>query len=109
GIVISEGPLWDHLPVFRDDKTGALVTQYYMGDVEAAGLVKFDFLGLKTLTVLEIAVRLVNARPDFVANGTAEKKLDLSLLPLDDALTYKLLASGETKGVFKPESDGMQR
>jgi DNA polymerase-3 subunit alpha len=106
GIVISEGPLWDHVPVFRDEKTGALVTQYYMGDVEAAGLVKFDFLGLKTLTVLEIAVRLVNARPDFVRDG---KKLDLALLPLDDALTYKLLASGETKGVFQLESDGMQR
>ncbi len=106
GIVISEGPLWDHVPVFRDEKSSALVTQYYMGDVEAAGLVKFDFLGLKTLTVLEIAVRLVNARPDFVREN---KKLDLSLLPMDDALTYKLLASGETKGVFQLESDGMQR
>jgi DNA polymerase-3 subunit alpha len=109
GIVISEGPLWDHVPVFRDDKTGALVTQYYMSDVEAAGLVKFDFLGLKTLTVLEIAVRLVNARPDFVANGSDRKKLDLALLPMDDGLTFKLLASGETKGVFQLESDGMQR
>ena len=106
GIVISEGPLWDHVPVFRDDKTGALVTQYYMGDVEAAGLVKFDFLGLKTLTVLDVAVRLVNARPDFVRDG---KTLDLALLPMDDALTFKLLASGETKGVFQLESDGMQR
>ncbi|HEY6459243.1 MAG TPA: DNA polymerase III subunit alpha, partial [Polyangiaceae bacterium] len=106
GIVISEGPLWDHVPVFRDDKTGALVTQYYMSDVEAAGLVKFDFLGLKTLTVLDIAVRLVNARPDFQREG---KKLDLARLPMDDALTYKLLGSGETKGVFQLESDGMQR
>jgi DNA polymerase-3 subunit alpha len=106
GIVISEGPLWDHVPVFRDEKTGALVTQYYMSDVEAAGLVKFDFLGLKTLTVLQIAVRLINARPDFIREN---KKLDLSLLPMDDALTFKLLASGETKGVFQLESDGMQR
>ena len=55
--------------MFRDEKSGALVTQYYMSDVEAAGLVKFDFLGLKTLTVLDIAVRLVNARPDFVREG----------------------------------------
>ena len=106
GIVISEGPLWDHVPVFRDEKSGALVTQYYMGDVEAAGLVKFDFLGLKTLTVLDVAVRLVNERPDFVRDG---KKLDLALLPMDDAATFKLLASGETKGVFQLESDGMQR
>ena len=63
GMVISEGPLWDHVPVFRDEKSGALVTQYYKEDVEHAGLVKFDFLGLKTLTVLDIAVRFVNARP----------------------------------------------
>jgi DNA polymerase-3 subunit alpha len=106
GIVISEGPLWDHVPVFRDEKTGALVTQYYKDDVEQAGLVKFDFLGLKTLTVLEIAARLVNARPDFVREGT---RLDLDRIPMDDAATFKLLASGETKGVFQLESSGMQQ
>ena len=61
GIVISEGPLWDHVPVFRDDH-GNYVTQYAMNEVEAAGLVKFDFLGLKTLTVLEIARRLIGPR-----------------------------------------------
>jgi DNA polymerase-3 subunit alpha len=103
GVVISEGPLWDHVPVFRDDKTSALVTQYYKDDVEQAGLVKFDFLGLKTLTVLDIAVRLVNARPGLV------DKVDLTRIPLDDAATYRLLASGETKGVFQLESDGMQK
>ncbi len=106
GIVISEGPLWDHVPVFRDEKTGALVTQYYKDDVELAGLVKFDFLGLKTLTVLDIAVRLVNARPDILGSG---KTLDLSKIPIDDLATYKLLASGETKGVFQLESTGMQQ
>jgi DNA polymerase-3 subunit alpha len=106
GIVISEGPLWDHVPVFRDDKTGALVTQYYKDDVEQAGLVKFDFLGLKTLTVLDVAVRLVNARPDLLG---ASRTLDLARLPLDDAATYKLLGSGETKGVFQLESSGMQQ
>ena len=118
GIVISEGPLWDHVPVFRDDKTGALVTQYYMGDVEAAGLVKFDFLGLKTLTVLDVAVRLVNERPRPKSVGPGpvpdpvgfvDGKLDLTRIPMDDAATFKLLASGETKGVFQLESDGMQR
>ena len=61
GIVISEGPLWDHVPVFRDDN-GNYVTQYAMNEVEAAGLVKFDFLGLKTLTVLEIARKLIGSR-----------------------------------------------
>jgi DNA polymerase-3 subunit alpha len=136
GIVISEGPLWDHVPVFRDRSkaaasaatgpaasgsgaarvdTNALVTQYYKDDVEHAGLVKFDFLGLKTLTVLDIAVRLVNARPrpaprDSGSDANSfEGKLDLSILPMDDAATYRLLASGETKGVFQLESDGMQK
>ncbi len=130
GIVISEGPLWDHVPVFKAEarsagkwaepkdakpETSALVTQYYKDDVEQAGLVKFDFLGLKTLTVLDIAVRLVNARPDFVADGktldlaSIGKTLDLARIPMDDAATYKLLASGETKGVFQLESSGMQQ
>jgi DNA polymerase-3 subunit alpha len=106
GIVISEGPLWDHVPVFRDDKTNALVTQYYKDDVEQAGLVKFDFLGLKTLTVLDVAVRLINERPDFTRE---DRKLDLARIPLDDRATYQLLASGETKGVFQIESSGMQQ
>jgi DNA polymerase-3 subunit alpha len=135
GIVISEGPLWDHVPVFKaevrsagkdkGDKNGdgkgdlgALVTQYYKDDVEQAGLVKFDFLGLKTLTVLDIAVRLVNGRPSPQVTvksgapdpaGFVDGKLDLARIPLDDALTYKLLASGETKGVFQLESSGMQQ
>jgi DNA polymerase-3 subunit alpha len=114
GVVISEGALWDHVPVFRDrpprsaaasapSVEGSLVTQYHKDDVEISGLVKFDFLGLKTLTVLDIAVRLVNARPKI------HQKLDLATIPLDDAATYRLLASGETKGVFQLESEGMQR
>ncbi|MGA7121632.1 MAG: DNA polymerase III subunit alpha [Polyangiaceae bacterium] len=134
GVVISEGPLWDHVPVFRDRPkppsgaaaarsasqgaaapadAGSLVTQYYKDDVEQAGLVKFDFLGLKTLTVLDIAVRLVDARPrpsgGSQSGALTHGKLDLSTIPLDDAATYKLLASGETKGVFQLESDGMQK
>jgi DNA polymerase-3 subunit alpha len=105
GIVISEGPLWDHVPCFKDDKSGGYVTQYYKDDVEQAGLVKFDFLGLKTLTVLDIAQRLINARPD---HG-AKRQFDLSKIALDDKGTYALLASGETKGVFQLESSGMQQ
>jgi DNA polymerase-3 subunit alpha len=114
GIVISEGPLWDHVPVFRDAKTGAFVTQYYKDDVEQAGLVKFDFLGLKTLTVLDIAVRLINQRPDRHgvardAEGDRERTFDLATIPMDDKKTYQLLGSGETKGVFQLESTGMQQ
>jgi DNA polymerase-3 subunit alpha len=106
GIVISEGPLWDHVPIFKDEKTGAYVTQYYKDDVEQAGLVKFDFLGLKTLTVIDHAVRLINGRPDFQREG---KKFDIATIPMDDKETFKLLGSGETKGVFQLESSGMQQ
>ena len=102
GVVISEGPLTDHVPCFRSDTT--IVTQYDKDDVEAAGLVKFDFLGLKTLTVIDIAERLVNARPDRKNNP-----LNLSKIALEDRETYALIASGETTGVFQLESSGMQQ
>ena len=102
GVVISQGPLWDHVPVFCPEP-GVLVTQYDKGDVEAAGLVKFDVLGLKTLTILDIAVRLIARRPD-----RAGKTFLLDDLALDDAATYALLQSGETTAVFQLESSGMQ-
>jgi DNA polymerase-3 subunit alpha len=102
GVVISEGPLAAHVPCFSTD--GATVTQYDKDDVEAAGLVKFDFLGLKTLTVIDVAERLVNARPD--RHG---RPLDLDRVPLDDKETYQLIASGDTTGVFQLESSGMQQ
>ncbi|MET0793737.1 MAG: DNA polymerase III subunit alpha, partial [Polyangiaceae bacterium] len=102
GVVISEGPLADHVPCFKSDST--IVTQYDKDDVEAAGLVKFDFLGLKTLTVIDIAEKLVNARPD-----RKGKPLILSKIPLDDKESYALVASGETTGVFQLESSGMQQ
>jgi DNA polymerase III subunit alpha len=102
GVVISEGPLWDHVPCFKNGDL--IVTQYDKDDVEKAGLVKFDFLGLKTLTVIDIAAKLINQRPDLV--GAAP--FDLSAVPLDDRGTYQLLQSGETTGVFQLESSGMQ-
>ncbi len=102
GVVISEGPLSDHVPCFKSDET--IVTQYDKDDVEAAGLVKFDFLGLKTLTVIDIAEKLVNARPDRKGNP-----LILSKIPLEDRESYALIASGETTGVFQLESSGMQQ
>ncbi len=103
GVVISEGPLWEHVPCFKNGEQ--LVTQYYKDDVEQAGLVKFDFLGLKTLTVIDIAAKLVNARPDL----KGKPSFDVSALPLDDHGTYALLQSGETTGVFQLESSGMQQ
>ena len=101
GVVISEGPLWDHVPCFKNND--AVVTMYDKDDVEAAGLVKFDFLGLKTLTVIDIAERLVNQRPD------RQEPLNMQAVELDDSKTYRLLASGETTGVFQLESSGMQQ
>ncbi len=102
GVVISEGPLDDHVPTFLSDS--AIVTQYDKNDVEEAGLVKFDFLGLKTLTVIDVAQRLVNARPD-----RKGRPLDVRTLPLDDRATYQLISSGDTTGVFQLESSGMQQ
>ena len=102
GVVISEGALWDHVPCFKNGDN--LVTQFAKDEVEAAGLVKFDFLGLKTLTVIDIAQRHINNRPDRENNP-----LDVQTLQLDDRATYQLLQSGETTGVFQLESSGMQQ
>ncbi len=102
GIVISEGPLWDHVPVFCPEP-GVYVTQYHKDDVEYAGLVKFDFLGLKTLTVIDLCARLIDRRPD-----RKGESFDINALPMDDKATYALLASGETTNVFQLESSGMQ-
>jgi len=103
GIVISEGALWDHVPVFCPEQD-IYVTQYDKNDVESAGLVKFDFLGLKTLTTINIATRLINKRPD-----RKDNPFMLERIPMDDATTYALLASGETTNVFQLESSGMQQ
>ncbi len=101
GVVISEGPIWNHVPVFCPEPD-VFVTQYHKDDVEAAGLVKFDFLGLRTLTVLDIAVRLIDRR-----TGRSEP-FRLDRIPLDDPATFALLQSGETTNVFQLESTGMQ-
>ena len=100
GIVIGDRPLAELVPLYRDPKSDMPVTQFNMKWVEPAGLVKFDFLGLKTLTVLDTALRLLRRR-----------KIDIDLLriPLDDAKTYEMLARGETVGVFQVESQGMRR
>jgi DNA polymerase-3 subunit alpha len=100
GVVIGDRPLQELVPLYRDPKTGMRVTQYNMKWVEQAGLVKFDFLGLKTLTVLRAAVELIRRR------GV---EVDLSALPLDDPKTYAMLQRGETVGVFQVESAGMRK
>jgi DNA polymerase-3 subunit alpha len=100
GIVIGDRRLDELVPLYRDPKSDMQVTQFNMKWVEQAGLVKFDFLGLKTLTVLETAVKLIAAR------GI---EIDLSRIPLDDAKTYEMLARGETVGIFQVESQGMRR
>ena len=100
GIVIGDRRLEELVPLYRDPRSEMPVTQYNMKWVEQAGLVKFDFLGLKTLTVLEQAVK-------FVALGGT--KVDLSKIPLDDSKTYEMLTRGETVGVFQLEGQGMRK
>jgi DNA polymerase-3 subunit alpha len=100
GIVISPQPLTEDLPLWID-KDGAVVTQYTFTDVEAIGLIKFDFLGLKNLTLIANIVRLIQQ-----SRGVTVK---LDELPLDDAPTYKVLQDGDTIGVFQCESGGMRR
>src|SRR5688572_17267680 len=100
GIVISPRPLTDDVPLWID-KDGAVVTQYTFTDVEAIGLIKFDFLGLKNLTLIANIVRIVAE-----SRGVT---VSLSDLPLDDAPTYAILQEADTVGVFQAESGGMRR
>ncbi|MEL6903446.1 MAG: DNA polymerase III subunit alpha, partial [Cyanobacteria bacterium J06606_4] len=100
GVVISEHPLDTIVPLQRNND-GAVITQYYMEDVEAIGLLKMDFLGLRNLTMIQKAVNHIEARH--------HKKIDLDALPLDDPATFALLASGELAGVFQLESSGMRQ
>src|SRR6476659_1208885 len=100
GIVIGDRPLSELVPLYRDPKSDMPVTQFNMKWVEPAGLVKFDFLGLKTLTVLDVAVKLLKQR---------NIDVDLATLPLDDAKSYQMLAHGDVVGVFQVESQGMRR
>jgi DNA polymerase-3 subunit alpha len=99
GVVIGDRPLDELVPLYRDPRSDMPVTQFSMKYVESAGLVKFDFLGLKTLTVIDRAVKLIARR------GI---DIDIGKLPLDDEKTYKMMARGETVGVFQLESSGMR-
>ena len=100
GMVIGDRPLDELVPLYRDPKSSFPITQYNWKLVEAAGLVKFDFLGLKTLTVLQKAVQLIKR-----GRGI---DIDLSKIPLDDRKTYELLARADTVGVFQLEGAGVR-
>ncbi|WP_086617232.1 DNA polymerase III subunit alpha [Erythrobacter tepidarius] len=100
GVVIGDRPLAQLVPLYRDPRSDMPVTQFDMKHVESSGLVKFDFLGLKTLSVLRKAVDLLAQR------GIA---IDLGALPLDDPAVYDLMKAGNTVGVFQLESEGMRR
>ncbi len=110
GVVIANGPLTDYVPLQRvirkGDDTGSkqneavTTTQWVMGDIEKVGLLKMDFLGLRTLTLLENCIRLIRQ--------TRGITIDLQKLPLDDPETYTLLQRGDAKGVFQLESDGIR-
>jgi DNA polymerase-3 subunit alpha len=99
GVVIGDRPLTELVPVYRDPRSDFLVTQYSMKYVEQAGLVKFDFLGLTTLTILQRAVQFL------ARQGIA---VDLAKLPLDDRPTYEMLQRGDAGGVFQFEGQGMR-
>ena len=99
GVVIGDRPLDRLVPLYRDPASTMPVTQFNMKYVEDAGLVKFDFLGLKTLTVIDRAVRMIKGQ------GTP---IDLERIPLDDTATYEMLARGDTVGVFQLEGAGMR-
>ncbi|ODP39314.1 DNA polymerase III subunit alpha [Sphingomonas turrisvirgatae] len=100
GVVIGDRPLAQLVPLYRDPRSDMPVTQFDMKYVEGAGLVKFDFLGLKTLSVLQKAVELLSAR---------NIDIDLGALGWDDPAVYELLQRGDTVGVFQLESEGMRR
>jgi len=103
GVVIAPTKLTDFTPLYCDEKGQGLVTQFDKNDVETAGLVKFDFLGLRTLTIIDWAVKMIEEQEESAAG-----KLNIEQLPLDDQDVYKLLQQGETTAVFQLESRGMK-
>ncbi len=100
GVVIGTRPLIEMVPLYKDPKSGDVMSQYNMVCVEQVGLIKFDFLGLKTLTLMSDAERMIRRKPGFEA-------FDVNAIPMDDAATYDMLCAGDTEGVFQVESSGM--
>jgi DNA polymerase-3 subunit alpha len=104
GVVIAPGPLSDYAPMFSETGGEGLVTQFDKDDVEAVGLVKFDFLGLRTLTIIDWAIKAINVRRAKKGEGP----IDIAALPTDDAATYTLLKRCQTTAIFQLESRGMR-
>ena len=104
GVVIAPTQITDFSPIYCDDSGGGVVTQFDKNDVEEAGLVKFDFLGLRTLTIIDWGVRMINR----TRSANAEEPLDIEKIPLDDNPTYELMQRAETTAVFQLESRGMK-
>ena len=100
GVVIAPGALTDFSPIYCDEDGSGVVTQYDKNDVEEAGLVKFDFLGLRTLTIIQRATQMIDAR--------ATAPLDIDAIPLDDPDVFRLMQAGDTTAVFQLESRGMK-
>ncbi|MBA8889375.1 DNA polymerase-3 subunit alpha [Dokdonella fugitiva] len=103
GVVIAPGPLHEYAPLYSEGGDG-VVTQYDKDDVEAVGLVKFDFLGLRTLTIIDWAMKAINAR----RASAGEAPLDIATIPLDDPAVFALLRKAQTVAIFQFESRGMQ-
>ncbi len=104
GVVIAPSALTDFAPLYREEGAAGFVTQFDKDDVEAIGLVKFDFLGLRTLTIIDKAMEHINA----ARAAAGEEALDIAAIPTDDAKTYELLRSCQTTAVFQLESRGMK-
>ena len=104
GVVIAPNKLIDFSPLYCDEEGLGLVTQYDKNDVETAGLVKFDFLGLRTLTIIDGALKMINERQ----SKNNAPLININHIPLDDAQSYTFLQSGKTTAVFQLESRGMQ-
>ena len=102
GVVIAPGSISDFCPVYVDRQSDSVMTQYDKDDVEKIGLVKFDFLGLRTLTVIDRAVKSINKEKK------GKQLFDINSIPLNDEKVFKLLASGKTMAVFQLESSGMR-
>ncbi len=104
GVVISPTDLTDFTPLYCEHGSEQIVSQYDKDDLETIGLVKFDFLGLKTLTIIDWAVKSINK----IKLANKEEPIDITKLPLDDAPTYKMLKAGTTTAIFQLESSGMK-
>ena len=105
GVVIAPRPLHEYMPLYCEQGSESPVTQFDMGDVEAIGLVKFDFLGLRTLTIIDWALRDIN----WLRQGQGQPEIDIRQLPLNDAKTYQLIRRMDTTAVFQLESDGIRK